>query len=130
MTDCVRGTGSLQRGYLHTRRGLAHRVAWEDAYGPISPGLQVDHLCHDPATCAGGDTCPHRACVELSHLTLATNQQNVLRGNTIPAKWAARTECEKCGGELTPCPTGRVCRPCRTQRVNNARRTRREKVSM
>lgn len=91
---------------------LAHRWFYERYVGPIPAGLQLDHLCRV------------RGCVRWDHLEPVTGRENVLRGDTIPAKWAARTECEKCGGELVPCPTGRVCKPCRTARVNEARRVR------
>lgn len=43
----------------------AHRYAWERENGPVPDGLYVDHVCHV------------RACVEISHLRLATNAQNL-----------------------------------------------------
>lgn len=48
----------------------AHRVSWELTNGPIPDGIQIDHMCHNPA------------CVKPAHLRFATiseNQQN-LRG--------------------------------------------------
>ena len=44
---------------------LAHRVAWELAYGPIPSGLFV---CHH---------CDHGLCVRPDHLFLGTSRQNV-----------------------------------------------------
>ena len=57
----ARGYGQLQTG---GRGYLAHRVAYEIAYGPIPQGMQVDHICHI------------RRCVNPSHLRLVTAAQN------------------------------------------------------
>jgi len=43
---------------------MAHRIAFEHAFGEIPPGLQVDH------------TCLNRACVNPDHFRLVTNKQN------------------------------------------------------
>lgn len=42
----------------------SHRWAYEDAYGPIPKGMQIDHICRV------------RLCVNPTHLRLATNKQN------------------------------------------------------
>lgn len=43
---------------------LSHRVSYEFANGPIAPGLDVDHICHN------------RGCVNPEHLRAATRKQN------------------------------------------------------
>lgn len=43
---------------------LAHRYSYELANGPIAEGLQIDHMCHNPA------------CVRPAHLRATTNKQN------------------------------------------------------
>ena len=56
---------------------LAHRWAYEHAHGLIPSGMQVDHVCHN------------RACVEPSHLRLATPKQNA--EHKIQARMDSRT---------------------------------------
>lgn len=59
----------------------AHRWAYETLVGPIPDGLHIDHLCHtNDLTCRGGDACPHRPCVNPSHLEPVTNAENARRG--------------------------------------------------
>lgn len=89
MTDCIPFNGSLNGyGYgnaiLNGKTMKASRAAWIEAYGPIENGLVVDHMCHTEAVnrgeCAGGITCKHRACVNVEHLRLITQQENILTG--------------------------------------------------
>lgn len=44
---------------------LAHRVAFELTHGPIAPGIEIDHLCHN------------RGCVRPDHLRPVTHKQNM-----------------------------------------------------
>ena len=46
----------------------AHRLAWEMAYGSVPDGKQLDHLCRN------------RKCVNIRHLEVVTNRENVVRG--------------------------------------------------
>lgn len=56
-------------GYGQIRAGgkmvSVHRYAWERANGPIPDGMLVDHTCY------------RRDCVEVGHLRLATDAENV-----------------------------------------------------
>jgi hypothetical protein len=72
-TDCtvwIGATNNKGYGVVHVdgRRELAHRIAYEDAHGPIPPGLFPDHLCRV------------RNCVNPAHLELVTTSENVKRG--------------------------------------------------
>lgn len=64
-------------GVLHDgeRAVLAHRLAYEDSFGPIPDGLTIDHLCRN------------RTCVNPAHLDPVTGSENVRRSR------AFRTEC-------------------------------------
>ncbi|UYL88350.1 HNH endonuclease [Arthrobacter phage EvePickles] len=66
---CWEWTGTkLDSGYgvltIHPKMFKAHRLAYMWAKGHIPDGLQVDHICHNPA------------CVRPAHLRLVTNKQN------------------------------------------------------
>lgn len=89
MTDCIYYKGSLNgSGYANTvlngKKTKAARALWIKTYGPISNGLVVDHLCHTEAVsrdeCEGGVTCKHRACINIDHLRLITQKENILAG--------------------------------------------------
>ncbi len=67
--------------YWDGRRNYpAHRHSYERTYGAIPKGAHLDHICHDPKTCVGGPTCPHRACVNPDHLAVTTHASNCRRG--------------------------------------------------
>jgi len=73
VTGCRVWTAGLDwKGYgqikADGRTRRVHRVAWEHAKGPIPAGLDVLH------NCPHGD---NRACIEIEHLWLGTNQDNV-----------------------------------------------------
>jgi hypothetical protein len=85
----------------------AHRVAYELAVGPIPDGLQLDHLCRV------------RQCVNPSHLEPVTQRENLMRGESVPARQSRQTHCIH-GHEFTPENTliqapnnRRQCRACR-----------------
>jgi HNH endonuclease len=99
------GTVTLPGG----RNTTAQRWTWEQHYGPIPEGFEVDHLCEN------------RACVEITHLQLLTHRENTLKGSSPSAKAARATHCAQ-GHEFTDentrwnhrtsGKTQRVCRIC------------------
>lgn len=64
-----------QNGYGRTGRALAHRAMYMRLVGPIPDGLQLDHLCRNPA------------CVNPDHLEPVTNAENSRRGNMTRLTW-------------------------------------------
>jgi hypothetical protein len=58
-----RGYGVFYRDPARTHQ-LAHRAAYEMAFGPIPDGVLIDHICHV------------RSCVNPAHLRLATASEN------------------------------------------------------
>ena len=65
-----------------TRR--AHGIAWALANGPVSVGLELDHLCRNPS------------CVRPSHLEPVTHKVNMLRGKNVATE-NIKKKVSKCG---------------------------------
>lgn len=79
-TACLNSYGYGQ--FAATGRQVqAHRFSYELLIGAIPHGLDIDHLCRN------------RACVNPAHLEPVTRRVNLLRGETIVAECAAKTEC-------------------------------------
>lgn len=64
-----------------SRNSLAHQFAYKLAFGPIPPGLEIDHLCRN------------RKCVRPSHLEAVTHRENTIRGTGCTAVNARKTHC-------------------------------------
>lgn len=109
LEQCWPRSGKTDNGYtsvsINRSNVKAHRFSYELEYGPIPNGLTIDHLCR------------LRRCVRPSHLEAVTSAVNTLRGDTLPAKWIARSSCQK-GHEYSPDNTylrpdgSRICRSC------------------
>lgn len=114
--DCWLWAGNLTKlGYGHLnldgKTKLAHRASYELLCGPIPEGLTLDHLCRV------------RHCVNPDHLEPVTSAENVLRGYSLAAQNARKTECPK-GHPFSSENTGyvtyqgarsRYCRTCNQQ---------------
>lgn len=110
---CWLWTGGLNQGYGRLvishrpyRVVPAHQFAYEMIVGPVSEGLELDHLCRV------------RACVRPEHLEAVTHRVNVLRGESPMAEHATKTHCPR-GHAYTPDNTwlqerqGGVSRKCK-----------------
>lgn len=92
MSDCIKwhlhihdnGYGQANIKGTSGKHMNAHRWVWIQANGPIPKGMVIDHICHTEAVakgeCAGGLQCKHRSCVNLGHLQLITQQENIIAG--------------------------------------------------
>lgn len=73
--ECWVWTGALAQKYgsFRTPEGTrsAHRLAWEERYGPVPPGLQLDHECLN------------KRCVRPDHLEVVTNLVNSRRASRL-----------------------------------------------
>lgn len=69
----------------------AHRWAYEQTFGEIPEGMDLDHKCHnDDMSCFGGVDCIHRPCVNPHHLFPRSRKQNLNAGNGAGGKkWKA-----------------------------------------
>lgn len=128
---CWTWSGSLAHGYgrlqVAGKSTMAHRFAYEHFVGPIPVGLELDHLCRNPA------------CVNPTHLEPVTHAENVRRGDIALGIRSAATHCKN-GHEFTPENTAprqrngsvhRRCRKCNVQFVTaNRRRNRFKKAQV
>lgn len=80
----------------------AYKLAWEEKFGTVPEGLELDHLCRN------------RACVNPDHLEPVTHAENQRRSVQPSASW---THCVN-GHEFSEANTyirprgGRSCRRC------------------
>ena len=85
------GYGELRVGNKTT---YAHRLSYELAKGKIPKGLELDHLCRNPA------------CVNPDHLEAVTRRQNQLRGFSATGINSRKTRCPRghllAGDNLVP----------------------------
>lgn len=83
---CLLWTGSRNRdGYGRSKGNgpaegevYVHRIVYQLLVGPIPPGVDIDHNCHnqDPACRGRGRFCLHRRCGEPEHLRVVTHGTN------------------------------------------------------
>lgn len=122
--DCVSWAGAKSaRGYgrftVDDKRHTAHRWIYERTVAPVPADMVLDHVCRN------------RLCVNVAHLEVVTNKENILRGVGPTARHARQTHC-KHGHEFTSENTAiknykqrtfRVCRTCK-RACENARKKR------
>jgi hypothetical protein len=84
---CWLWTGGKSDGYAMARvtyRGRSlrlHRIVYEQLVGPVSPGLEIDHLCRV------------RCCLNPEHMEPVAKRVNVLRGEGACAVHARKVTC-------------------------------------
>ncbi|MEU8334810.1 hypothetical protein [Micromonospora tulbaghiae] len=114
--------GATSRGYgqmyYEGRVHQAHRLLYEHVHGLVPDGLTLDHLCHTNSDdCLGGNTCPHRRCVNPSHLEPVTQKVNNARSLSLPTQNSHKEKCPSghpyAGVNLYVKDGKRYCRKCR-----------------
>lgn len=90
----------------------AHRISYELHKGPIPAGLQIDHLCRNPA------------CVNPDHLEPVTQSENVRRGLRGPREFCPRGHAYAEHGRRRADTKTMRCLEC--HRISERARTRRK----
>lgn len=136
--ECYGWDGAKTRGGYaifawRGRKGLAHVFIYEETFGPVPEGWDVDHLCHT-RECKLGDLCPHRACTRVDHLKAVPHKENVRRGRT-GQHWREREHCKNGHpfdetNSMWTSAGWRLCRECHRQSARRAAQKQRDKVSM
>ena len=120
ISPCIPWEGRInQYGYGTIGVNLAHRRAWEETNGPIPEGMTIDHRCHDPEVCHRGNECPHRRCVNVAHMRLATADENRKRAYSA---FALKTHCPAGHPYSAVWGGRRYCKTCRNEKLNARRR--------
>jgi hypothetical protein len=142
---CFRWTGQLSdTGYgvigsggasgVGGRNLYVHRVAYELVWGPIPPGLEIDHTCHTAACGRTGRDCPHRRCINPLHLVAVPHRENSIRdGTTNSGRNVMKTHCpaghpyDEVNTRYERNRHGLLCRKCRACDRERARLRRARK---
>ena len=95
-TPTAKGFAQTKYGWPVSKSTLIHRLSWMYYKGDIPEGMVIDHTCHDPKECKGGNTCLHRRCVNPEHLQLVTSAENSYRSVRVLEH---KTHCKR-GHEL------------------------------
>lgn len=88
---------------VHRKNGLAHRFAYQTLVGPVSDGLELDHLCRN------------KTCVNPDHLEPVTCRVNNLRAGGVSGLNSRKTHCPQ--GHAYDRANGRrrTCSTCRRE---------------
>lgn len=115
------GYGRFSYGEM---RGMAHRAYYEAHAGPVPDGLELDHLCRNPA------------CVRPDHLEPVTHQENIRRGYAAKraedAEGHLPVEGIEHGQSMSYLHSRCRCEPCtqaHSERMARLKAQRRERLS-
>jgi len=104
----VRTCTNGRRGHMY-----AHRFVYLALVGEIPADRpQLDHLCCNPAWCAGGPSCPHRRCVNPDHLEPVTRAENQRRAVRLLERCKHGHPFDEANTRINPRDGRRICRAC------------------
>lgn len=90
-----KGYGQINNAALDGR-WIAHVLAYASVHGSAPVGMEIDHTCHNmDVSCAGGPSCPHRACCNPTHLEAVTPGENSTRADALRGRGQFKTHCAK-----------------------------------
>ena len=98
------GYGTIQINHgKKARRMAAHKFAWEQRYGAVPVGLELDHLCRN------------KLCVNTAHLEAVTHIENVRRGSRLITHCQHGHPYDETNTSFYYSPTGahRFCKACK-----------------
>ena len=106
----LKGANTAGYGYIKVegKQRRAHIVCYEENVGPVPAGLVLDHKCRV------------KSCINPAHLEPVTDRENILRGEGLAAKNAAKLTClrghDLIGENMFIDSAGkRQCRICRRE---------------
>ncbi len=100
------GYGQISEGGRQSKKVSVHSLVYKWLVGPITDGLEPDHLCRI------------RRCCNPEHLDPVTRRENVLRGESPAARNARKTHCvnghpfDEANTIVRAKGRGRECRIC------------------
>jgi hypothetical protein len=92
---------------IGARNVIPHKFAYEQAYGPVQPTIRPDGT---EVRTVIDHRCRRRNCVNPAHLEAVDDRTNVLRGRSLQARNATKTQCSN-GHDLTDPENVRVVYP-------------------
>lgn len=116
-SGCWEWTGPTNNhGYGRTGNAeYVHRVVWRETVGPIPEGLELDHLCRNPACCNPD---------HLEPVTHAENMRRSLSANRAKTHCPAGHPYDERNTLLAEKPQGwknRICKACKADRQRRYR---------
>lgn len=95
VTPCWIWRGGLNNGYARRNGKRIHRLFYEQRYGAIPTGFELDHLCQV------------KSCINVEHLELVTHAVNVQRGPHTRLTWKEVSYIRSMGHTLSRAELGR-----------------------
>jgi len=117
MKDCITLPNKPRKdGYvricINYKQHYAHRYYYEEFYGAVPEGLEIDHLCEN------------RACINLKHLRVATHAENMSHAKTrnLHTGYCRNGHDISISGVYDHPNRGKTCRECKREALRSWRK--------